>query len=444
MHNTGDDLRTMHGNLNFISILDLIQWAGNSKRSGTLIVTYNEQNKKFYFQDGKVIFVDSGLDNECIINFLMLETSLNRQELQDKISVATSLGLSFISYLISDNVISKEIMNKIIRQIAQSAVTDAMKWLTGEFEFIDTLPSFVLNGPIELDPTLLLMESANKFDELLMERTVNTNLIAEELKNNIMTGNINLPAIPDIIQQIQEKVEDPHASIEKIVDCITDQILVAKIFRICNSPYYKNTNKISTLKEAIVLIGLKSLLSIVAVHALSSFSPRNSDEVRKVLGHSLVCGMIARQIARDMSGNFELAFICGLLHDIGKTIMLDMLDNYMLSPGLRAKVMEGNHSEIGYLLAKKWNFGEDVQECIRYHHSPEGATINRSMVELIYLANTMAHTSDQPGTSGEIFLCMAQCNRYVEPNSKSIEIGQDSMNRQIVQVKNMYKDAWDF
>jgi putative nucleotidyltransferase with HDIG domain len=437
-------LRTLHGHLKFISIMDLIQWAGNSKRSGTLVVSCNGQNKKFYFQDGKVIFVDSGLDNERIIDFLMLETPLNKQEIQDKISVANSLGLPFISYLIADNIFSKEIINKIIRQIAQSAVTDVMKWLSGEFEFIDNLPSTVLNGPIELDSTLLLMESANKFDELLMERTLDTNLVADEIKTNIMTGNINLPVIPDIIQQIQEKIEDPNASIGKIVDCITDQILVAKIFQICNSPYYKKANKISTLKEAVVLIGLKSLLSIVAVHALSSFSPKNSGEVRKVLGHSLVCGMIARQIARDMSGNFELAFICGLMHDIGKTIMLDMLDDYMLSLGLRAKIMEENHTEIGYLLAKKWNFGEDIQECIRYHHSPDKASINRSMVELVYLANTMTHTSDQPGTSGEIFLSMAQCNSYSEQKQRKIEIKQESVDKQIGEMKNMYKDAWDF
>jgi HD-like signal output (HDOD) protein len=124
--------------------------------------------------------------------------------------------------------------------------------------------------------------------------------------------------------------------------------------------------------------------------------------------------------------------------------MLDMLDEYMLPTKLRAKVVEENHTEIGQLLAKKWNFGEDILECIQYHHSPDKATTNRSMVELVYLANTMAHTSDQPGTNGEIFLSMAQCNRYSESNFKNNEIQQESVKKQIGQVKNMYKDAWDF
>jgi putative nucleotidyltransferase with HDIG domain len=266
----------------------------------------------------------------------------------------------------------------------------------------------------------------------------------DELKINIMNGNIDLPPIPDIIQQIQKRIEEPGASIETIADCISDQILVAHILRVCNSPHYKNNATIYTIKDAVILIGLKSLMSIVAVHALSSFSPQNSNEVRKVLKHSLICGIIARQIARDMRSNFELAFICGLLHDIGKTIMLDMLNDYMLSPELRTKVIDDNHTEIGYLLAKKWNFGEDIQECIRYHHSPDKATINRNMVELVCTANSMALTSDQPRSQGEIFLSMAQCTGYSESNIRSIEIQQESVNKQVEQVKNIYKDAWDF
>lgn len=437
-------MQTMHGNLSFISILDLIQWADNSKRSGILILSNNELQKKFYFQGGKIILVDSGLNNELLDNFLILESNLSPQDVKEKNSVADKLGLPFISYLISEKIISKEVMNQIIRHLALSAVVDILKWQSGEFEFNDDMPSSVLHGPIKLDSAELLMESANKFDESRQEDIPDIKLIADKLKNNIMNGNIDLPAVPDIIQQIQKKIDDPNASIEKIVDCINDQILVAKILKICNSPYYKTATKISTLKEAVVLIGLKSLLSIVAVHALSSFSPNNSDEVRNVLGHSLVSAMIARQIARDMSSDFELAFICGLLHDIGKTVMLDMLYNYMLTPELRAKIIEEYHTEIGYLLAKNWNFGEDIQECIRYHHSPDKAITNRGMVELVYLANSMAHTSDQPGTNGEIFLSMAQCNKYSESNSRYNEIQYDSVNKQIEQVKNMYKDAWDF
>lgn len=436
-------MRNIRGNLSFMSLMDLIQWAHNSTRSGTLIISEQGHIKKFYFQDGKIIFVWSECRGERIVDFLRLESAISQQKLDDNISDAKSLGLPFIGYLIAEQIINKEKLEEIITLVAQSALTDALKWESGEFEFIDELPSFVVNGPVKVDSTLLLMKSTQDFDEHHLHKTVDQYNILDEIKFNISEGNIELPPIPDIIQQIHEKIEDPTASIDKIVDCITDQILVSKILRICNSPYYRNVSRVSTLKEAVVLIGLKSLLSIVTVHALSCFSPRNSDEIRKVLRHSLVCGMIARQIARDMGNNYELAFMCGMLHDIGKTVMLDMLYDYMLSAELKAKIIEDHHTEIGCLLAKKWNFSEDIQECIRYHHLPDQATINRSMTEIIYLANQMTLTSDQPGSTGEIFLNMAQSNSYSDVNLKNIDMQKVGVSNLLENSKSMDRDAWD-
>lgn len=432
-------MRNISGQLSLMSLMDLIQWADNSKRSGTLLISEKGQHKKFYFQDGKIIFVWSECRGERIIDFLRLESAISQQELHENINDAQYLGLPFIGYLISEKIITKEALEQILMQVAQAAITDALKWESGEFEFIDELPSFVINGPVKVNSTLLLMESTKQFDEIQLDKSVDKERIIDEIRFNITEGNIELPPIPDIIMQIQEKIDDPNASIEKIVDCITDQILVSKILKICNSPYYRNAATVSTLKEAVVLIGLKSLMSIVTVHALSCFSPRNSDEIRDILRHSLVCGMISRQIARDMGVNYELAFMCGLLHDIGKTVMMDMLYDYMLSADIRTRVIEENHSEIGHLLAKKWNFGEEIQECILYHHAPDQAVINRSLVEIIYLANLMTHTSDQPGSAGEIFLSMAQFNKYPDENTSGIK--EDNVTNLLADVENLDKAA---
>jgi putative nucleotidyltransferase with HDIG domain len=204
------------------------------------------------------------------------------------------------------------------------------------------------------------------------------------------------------MQQMAEKIDDPNITIDEIISCITDQILVSKVLKICNSPYYGRIGHVSSLKEAVVFIGLKSLMSIVTVHAMSGFSPRNANEIKKVLQHSLVCAMIARQISRDMRGNFELAFICGLLHDIGKTVLLEKLGEYMLLSEERDQLIEENHAEMGYLLAEKWNFGEDIKTIIRFHHTPELATGYVQLAEVISLANAMADINNQPEEIGEM------------------------------------------
>ena len=77
-------------------------------------------------------------------------------------------------------------------------------------------------------------------------------------------------------------------------------LLVIKIFRVCNSPYLGHHGKINTLHDAVVYMGLKSILSIVTVHALSGFSPGNIDKVHRILHHCLMVGMIAKQISLEL------------------------------------------------------------------------------------------------------------------------------------------------
>jgi len=247
---------------------------------------------------------------------------------------------------------------------------------------------------------------------------------------------IELPPIPDIIQRIAEKIEDPNINMDQIAECINDQILVTKILRICNSPYYRTTGKISSIRDAVVLIGLKSLMSIVTVHALSGFSPKNSEDIRKVLRHSLVCAMIARQIARDMGGNHEQAFMCGLLHDIGKTVMFNLAGDYMLTAEARNELINEHHTEIGQLLAQKWNFSEDIQEVILYHHTPENAQHHRNIVDIIFLANLMAHSSGEAGSTGELFLSWSGLN-------SSMDIPEEHINQIVENIDNLDREAWD-
>lgn len=413
-------MRSIQGNLSLMTLSDLFQWADNSKRTGTLSISQQGSNKKFYLQEGKVIFIWSDSRGERLVDYLRLESAISQEELKEIVADAENLGLPFIGYLLSQNIISQKKLNKICRQVAHNAMTDALKWETGDFEFVDTLPTFVLNGPVKLDSMQLLMESVQTYDETGQEDSVDLSQIINEIRNRINQGNIELPPIPDIIQKISERIEDPNIPIEKVAECITDQILVTKILRICNSPFYRSMGKVSSLREAVVRIGFKSLLSIVTVHALSSFSPRNVDEIRKVLQHCLVCAMIARQIARDMGANYELAFMCGLLHDIGKTLMFDIAADYMLSADVRNKLIHDYHGEIGCMLAQKWNFGEDIQESIMFHHNPENAGAYRSMVDIIFLADLMAHSSGETGSTGELFLSWAEINSSVEVRQENI------------------------
>jgi putative nucleotidyltransferase with HDIG domain len=421
-------MRKFNGNLSLMPLADLIQWADNSKRSGTLVICQQHLQKKFYIQDGKIIFFWSNCEGEHFGNFLKARTNLNQDDLDKAFTASELLGLSFIGYLLSEKILSEEQLEDILRSAAETVLTTALKWDTGTFEFVDDLPGFVLNSPLRLNSTQVLLESVRRFDESRLGGKIDTEMVLSEIREHIQEGSFELPPIPDVMVQIAEKIDNPNISIDAIVECITDQILVSKILRLCNSPFYGHIGHVSTLKEAVVFIGFKSLMSIVTVHAMSSFSPRNDKEIRKVLQHCLVCGMIARQITHDLGGNYELAFICGLLHDIGKTVLLDMLGDYMLLPEARDRLIEESHAEVGYLLAEKWNFGDDIKAVIRYHHTPELAREHFHLAEIISLSNSMADLNNQP-------------EEITDMTFTSLELSQISVDDLLEQVDKLDQEA---
>ena len=383
-------MRKISGSLSLMSVLDVIQWAENSRRSGTLILSKFEQEKRFYLQDGKIIFVWSVGEEDHFFDALLHATGIGQKELSDALAEAKSLNIPLIGYLHSARKVETPVLEEVLREVVKTELIDALQWGAGSFDFIDDLPAIVSNGPLLLNSSLVMLEALKKYDETQLSGKVDSALILNEIRTRIKEDNINLPPIPEIMQQVMGKIDDPSFSIDDVVGCLTDQILVSQILKISNSPYYRRAGKTGTLKDAVVFMGLKSLMSIVGVHALSGFSPRNAHEIRKVLQHCLLCGMIARQLARDMRYDSDQAFICGLLHDIGKTIMLDLAGDYSMSLELRERLIDQFHAEAGYLLACKWNFSEEIQEAIRFHHTPDMASRFHGLIETVYLANMMA------------------------------------------------------
>ena len=393
-------MQNITGSLSVMPVADIVQWANSSKRTGTLVLCLNEQHKKLYIQDGDIIYVWSDCDGAEFENILENQLSLDSNTLNKAYADSKLLGLPFISYLLSEGYFSKEIFEETVRKSTERVLIGALEWKTGLFEFVHGLPELLQDSPVRLSSFQVLLESTRHSDEGRRDERSDNDGVLNKIRQKIADGVVDLPPIPDVMQKISSKISDPCFSIDEIVSCITDQILVSKILKICNSPYYGRIGTVSNMKDAVIVIGLKSLLSIVTVHAMSSFSPRNEKEIRKVLQHSLVCGMIARQITRDIRGDFELAFICGLLHDIGKTILLDMLCDYKLQQNEQERLIKEHHAEVGYLLASKWNFGDDIKAVIRFHHFPEQAVGYVEIAEVISLANAMSHLNIQPEDIG--------------------------------------------
>jgi putative nucleotidyltransferase with HDIG domain len=197
-------------------------------------------------------------------------------------------------------------------------------------------------------------------------------------------------------------------------------VLTAKLLRACNSPYFGLAEPVSSVDQAVFLLGHQQILHIVLTLAFGSAMvvplPGYAVEANELWRHSLITATAAETIAAeipDLNVESAVAFTIGLLHDIGKlvlgqTITQDFQDSIRLrveqdhisrSEAERA-VLGTDHCEVGGCLLQEWHLPEDIVEAVAHHHNPVLDPRPRLSV-VTHLANCTAHLAGSaPGWDG--------------------------------------------
>ncbi|HIJ82485.1 MAG TPA: HDOD domain-containing protein [Desulfuromonadales bacterium] len=412
--------RSLDGSLSLMPLSDIFQWVEVSRRSGTLIVNNDESIKRFYFEHGALVFVWSECEGERLCEELAEEFNIPEGRILEHLNVAEQLGISCLGYIASQEGVSQESLNDMITSLVKKILSNTVIWKVGHFRFCDFLPPSMHSSPVTLTTSHLLLDSIILADEEHLDDNAGVDRVLDEIFEQIRKGTMDIPPIPADMGKLMALINKLDPNLDDIIAVITDPLLVIKIFRVCNSPYMGHHGKINTLREAVIYMGMKSVLSIVTVHALSGFSPANADRVHQVLHHSLMVGMIAKQISKDMHEDREQAFVCGLLHDLGWIVMIEILSNYDIPADKQRDMIRDHHATIGYLVAKKWNFSEEIQDVIRYHHDPGQECGAANMVRIIHMSDMLAR-NEVPLDEEEIPFKTNSTANPVFPFSDSLE-----------------------
>lgn len=216
----------------------------------------------------------------------------------------------------------------------------------------------------------------------------------------------NLPTLPTVYAEVERLCQNPDVDAEDLSRVIeADPSITLKLLRLANSAFFGFTRKISSVKDAISLLGNQTVKN--AVLSISIFDATQDQKAtagldrKKFWQHSAGVGSIARFLARKLRIEREECFTAGILHDVGKVILDGLFSDYY-APALRA-VAEQNipifqaeqeelgltHTGVGQELAMSWQIPERLIEGITYHHWPGGADLDPELASLVHVADVL-------------------------------------------------------
>lgn len=228
-----------------------------------------------------------------------------------------------------------------------------------------------------------------------------TRLTADEVAAAVA----ELPPMPSSVTEVILACDDPDMTVGRLSQTILrDQSLTATILKMANSAFYGHSRRVTTVTEAIVLLGFPAIKSLaVSSHGsrvLGGSLPGYGLQQGELWRHSVAVAFTARRLAVEVRlAPVEEAFVAGLLHDIGKTILSGFMENAFDEVTriaherripfheVEAELLGFDHAELGALVASGWSFPPELVEAIRRHHSPGEATLKPPLAHCIHLAD---------------------------------------------------------
>lgn len=229
----------------------------------------------------------------------------------------------------------------------------------------------------------------------------------------------DLPPFPTTASKLVSELNSPDADVPTVVQLIECEPKVAsKVIQLANSPMYGASRPITTIGHGIVLLGFRSVsqlaLSLVAGDLFDHPDERCRDRLKRTYAKSLAVAIVSRLAAQQIPGaNPDEAFLCGVMHDIGKIVFctsgneeyLDQCEQLSESQLLEQEevVFNATHADVGAQCGREWGLPQPITIAISQHHvdfETAGDPLTKSIVAGNYFAEKWGLT----GEPGEDFV----------------------------------------
>lgn len=215
-----------------------------------------------------------------------------------------------------------------------------------------------------------------------------------------------LPPMPQVVQRLAAMLRDPDVSARHLVDTVQlDQGLTANVLRVCNSAYFGARRQITSLQQALTLIGNQRLMDIVMSQGSSAYFNRPSTGYELARGelwrHSVAVALTSQILSQRLSGRGDpMLYTAALLHDVGKVVLSEfvaegfeairtlVVERRMSFQEAEAQVLGIDHAELGARICERWDFPPPLVAAIRHHHDPEAAQAD-PVCAIVYVSDLL-------------------------------------------------------
>ena len=210
-----------------------------------------------------------------------------------------------------------------------------------------------------------------------------------------------IPMLPQVAHRVIELVSDPDVSISTIASLVSkDQVLASRVLGLANSAYCAPMQTVSNVLEAIVRLGTAAVRNVVVTVSFTSrmHDPKiYGERGREHADHAVGTAYLARLVAEKTGSDLDEAFLCGLLHDIGKLVVLKLAHDHGRKTGkpipseeIEAAII-ARHAWLGGLTLQRWKLPDAIIEPVTFHHDYTQADTRHKQTAVIYAANLLAH-----------------------------------------------------
>ena len=228
----------------------------------------------------------------------------------------------------------------------------------------------------------------------------------EEKVRHIMAQVRSFPGMPATAAKLMPLLQNPYSRASQIEDILKyDPGLTANILKLTNSAYFGLPSQVSSVRQAIKLLGWKRLLQLVMTMCMSVLMKKPLPGYGLARGelwrHSVAVSVAADVLVKSLSiPDADEVFTAALLHDIGKLVLSEHVQEemgnieQMVGKGISFEVAEfvvlgTNHAQIGARILQNWSLPKELVNAVSWHHDPDQCDRYCMLSDVVHVANIL-------------------------------------------------------